>query len=141
MRRNLNKRGFLVIEILIASLILTTSIAATMYLFRVGFKALQQVRQSNMLASKVPVAIDYLRAEEMKGITSTANLGDGVTMTWKSIPLGESPVTVSPNSTGLFEISLYKVGFTLTYETMSRDYEITICKHSSKGSVERQPVI
>ncbi|KJU82747.1 hypothetical protein MBAV_005057 [Candidatus Magnetobacterium bavaricum] len=134
----LNKGGFLVIEILIASLILTASIAATMYLFRVGFTTLQQVRQSNMVSSKVPVAINYLKASEMKNIKSTAELGEGVTMTWKSIPIGESSVTVSPNSADLFEISLYKVDFVLTCETLSRDYEITIFKYRSKGSSEQQ---
>ncbi|MBF0316851.1 MAG: hypothetical protein HQL04_01650 [Nitrospirae bacterium] len=140
MTKPLNKSGFLVIEILIASLILTASIAATMYLFRVGFKTLQQVRQSNMVASKVPVAINYLKATEMKNIASTAELGEGVTMTWKSIPIGESSPTISPNSTGLFEISLYKVDFTLTYETLSREYEVTVFKHRPKGAVE-QPLI
>ncbi|MBF0537531.1 MAG: hypothetical protein HQL03_04660 [Nitrospirae bacterium] len=140
MVRSLQERGFLVIEILIASLILTTSIAATMYLFRVGFQTLQQARQSNMVASKVPLAIDYLKASEMRGITSAVELGDGVMMVWKSQPLGESSPTVTPNSTGLFDIYLYKVGFTLTYETLSRDYELTLFKYRPKSSSE-EPLI
>jgi Tfp pilus assembly protein PilV len=43
-------KGFLVLEILIAGLILTASIAATMYLFRVGTLYLEKVNQSNMLS-------------------------------------------------------------------------------------------
>ncbi|MBF0345577.1 MAG: hypothetical protein HQL06_15285 [Nitrospirae bacterium] len=132
----LDKWGFLVIEILIASLILTTSIAATMYLFRVGFKELQHAKESNMVASKLPVAIDYLKTSEMKGITSTVELGDGVSMIWKSQLLSESAPTVSVNSAGLYEIYMYKIVFTLTFEKLTRDYEIMLFKHRPKGSAE-----
>ena len=37
-----HQRGFLVLEILIAGLILTASIAATMYLFRMGYEYLRE---------------------------------------------------------------------------------------------------
>ena len=42
------EKGFLVLEVLIAGLILTASIAASMYLFKMGFANLERANNSNV---------------------------------------------------------------------------------------------
>ena len=58
--------GFLVLEILIAGLILTASIAATMYLFRMGYNYLDKANQINVLSSKLIQASGLLKTLEME---------------------------------------------------------------------------
>ncbi len=53
--------GFLILEVMIASLILTAGVAATMYLFRLGFQYLERANDSNLLSSKLPQVINYMK--------------------------------------------------------------------------------
>lgn len=125
--------GFLVIEILIASLILTASIASTMYLFRIGFESLQRVKDSNMIASKVPEAINYLRAFAIKSAHGTEAIGEGVTVSWDTVLERQGTPSILINATTRYDIYLYRVNFKLTYGLLSRDYSIVLFKYKPKS--------
>ncbi|MBP1713304.1 MAG: putative rane protein [Deltaproteobacteria bacterium] len=104
-------KGFIVIEILIAGLILTSSIAATMYLFRMGFEYLERANQSNVLASKLTQATG-----------SRPNRGDA-----------ELPAP------SLHEMYLYRVDFSLHYKGMYREYQIHVFRFKpllSSGEIQ-----
>jgi len=58
--------GFLVLEILIAGLILTSGIAATMYLFRMGFEHLERAKISNTLSAKLIQASGLIRTLDLQ---------------------------------------------------------------------------
>ncbi|MBF0486611.1 MAG: hypothetical protein HQK98_00485 [Nitrospirae bacterium] len=136
MDKTRNKRhqdGFLVIEILIAGLILTASIASTMYLFRIGFQSLARVRDSNIISSKVPEAINYLRAFAIKAAQGTESLGDGVDISWKTELERKGTPSILINTTTQYDIYLYRVDFTLTYDTLTRDYRVVLFKYKPKS--------
>ncbi|MBF0565001.1 MAG: hypothetical protein HQK89_07155 [Nitrospirae bacterium] len=135
-KKGRGESGFLLMEVLIAGLIVTAAVAAAMALFREGMTSLQRARESNLVASKVPEALDYLKFAEMVGIPSTEELGDEVVMTWKSTLLRVSPPFITPNVSGKYDVYLYRVNFTLTYRDLARDYEINLlrCRKKETGA-------
>ncbi|MEO5360322.1 MAG: hypothetical protein H7843_07715 [Nitrospirota bacterium] len=125
--------GFLVIEILIAGLILTASIASTMYLFRIGFESLARVKGSNIISSKVPQAVNYLRAFAVKSAHGKGSLGDGVDISWDTELQRQGTPSILINAPTQYDIYLYRVDFKLTYDTLSRDYRIVLFKYKPKS--------
>jgi len=132
--KNNQKKGFIVVEILIAGLILTTSIAATMYLFRTGFEHLERANQSNLLSSKLAQASGLIKTLDLARASGEEDLGDGVMLTWKaklqcsSRPVkGEGEFAVP----SLHELHLYRVHLTLTYQRIVREYEINAFRYRS----------
>ena len=131
-----NKAGFLLIEILIASLILTSSIAATMYLFRVGQEHLARADVSNVLSVKLQQAVSLLDTIDLASKSGAEDMGDGVTLDWQAellakttpaVSVGEENVSISSP----FNLLLYKVDFTLQYSGNTRDYEINMLRYKS----------
>ncbi|MBF0320803.1 MAG: hypothetical protein HQL01_13475 [Nitrospirae bacterium] len=125
--------GFLVIEILIAGLILTASIASTMYLFRIGLESLQRVKESNIIASKVPQAINYLKASAIKDAHGSESLGDGVSVSWDTELERHGTPSILINTSTQYDIYLYRVNFKLTYNTLKRDYQVVLFKYKAKS--------
>ena len=82
--RGKNSRGFLVLEVLIAGLILTASIASAMYLFRMGFDHMERVNNVNLLSAKLLQAGSLLKIMELERQSGTEELGDGVIMKWEA---------------------------------------------------------
>ena len=129
--------GFLLIEILIAGLIITASIAATMSLFRVGFQHLERVNISNQLSSKLAQSVSFLNTIDPEKEEGVEEMGDGVTLVWKSeilertIPLVEAMDTTTP---AIHELSLYKLDFQLIYNVVEKDYELHILIYKSRRS-------
>ena len=121
--------GFLLVEILIAGLIITVSIAATMHLFQVGFNHLGRVNISNQFASKLSQSINLLKTidpEEEEGIE---DVGGGVTLVWKSKLLERIRPLIDTgvgNISSNHELSLYKMNFKLEYNDAERDYELNV---------------
>ena len=76
------EKGFIVIEILIAGLILTASIAATMYLFRMGFEHLERANQSNILASKLTQATGLFDTLDLQKKSGEEDIGEGIKLKW-----------------------------------------------------------
>lgn len=152
-RRRAAAGGFLLVEVLISTMILTSGIAATMYLYRVGYESLERVRQSNLVSSKVPYAVNFLQTDGYAAGNGSEELGDGVVLTWKSrIADRRQPASVEKKKTGkpvdpndffsamgyvddgapktslpeYFTMLLYKVEFTVSYMELRRDYELEV---------------
>lgn len=159
--------GFLLIEVIISSLILTSGIAATMYLFRVGYESLERVRQSNLVSSKIPYAVNFLRSDGYAATSGSEQLGDGVVLTWRSKVADkrepasaqkkkgkqlnpgdifsafmgvedDAPKTSLPRYSTLL---LYKIDFTVSYKDLRRDYELEslqYIKHKRTDILDRE---
>jgi len=131
------EKGFLVLEILIAGLILTASIAATMYLFQLGYGYLEKTRTSNVMSSKLIQATGLFKTLDLDRQSGTEDIGDGVKLKWKSRLLG----TAAPKFGGsevasynIYELFIYRVDFTVLYQGMDRDYQINVFKYKSMSS-------
>lgn len=134
-------RGFIVLDILIASLILTSSIAATMYLFRMGFDYLERANQSNVLSSKLTQATGLIRTLDLQKSPGEEEVGEGVTLKWQARLLGASrPVkgegefAIPP----LQEILLYRVDFSLKYNEIVREYQVNVFRYKTLSSPEER---
>jgi len=126
----LSSAGFLILEVMIASLILTASVAATMYLFRMGFQYLQQANDSNVISAKLPQAVNLLKAVDL-GVTKEGAeyMGDDVTMHWEAKLLEKTrPSFATPEGEvrSAYELYLYRVKLSLGYKSVSRGYEINV---------------
>jgi len=136
-----NAGGFLVLEILIAGLILTSSIAATMYLFRMGFEHLERAKISNTLSAKLVQATGLIRTLDLGKKTGTEDMGDGVSLQWDAglltsgRPLSSGTKVVSPS---LYELFLYQVNFSLTFQGVSRDYFIHVFQYRALSSTSEK---
>ncbi|MCI4624375.1 MAG: hypothetical protein L3V56_00265 [Candidatus Magnetoovum sp. WYHC-5] len=127
--------GFLFIEVLISGLIIATSIAASMYLFRVGFDVLHRAKTSNILASKVPIAVSIVRGGNFIKKKKSYDLGDGVTLKWKSKFIrSDSPIITTGTSSETFEVSLYKVTFTLSVDDLSEAFEMNVFNYKRRDT-------
>ena len=128
-------RGFLVLEVLIAGLILTASIASAMYLFRMGFDHMDRVNKVNLLSAKLLQAGSLLKIVELERHSGTEDLGDGVIMKWESHLVARNNQTGSGtnSSSGVavkrnfsHDLFLYKVDFLLEFKGSMREYHINV---------------
>jgi hypothetical protein len=130
--RNHQKEGFIVVDIMIAGLILTASIAATMYLFRMGFDYLERANQSNMLSSKLTQATGLIRTLEMEKKSGEEDLGEGVTLKWEAQLLDSSrPVKrlADVSVPSMHELLLYRVLFSLNYKGIVQEYKVNVFRY------------
>ena len=134
------KQGFIVLDILIAGLILTSSIAATMYLFRMGFDYLERANQSNVLSSKLTQATGLIRTLDLEKNSGKEDIGEGVILKWEVQLLGRStPVKEGTESPMLsfHELLLYRVYFSLNYKGTIREYQSDVFKYKPLSSPEQ----
>jgi len=134
-----DSKGFLVLEILIAGIILTSSIAASMYLFRMGFVYLEKANDSNVITSKLPQAVNFLKTIDLGQAGGTESLGDDVTLVWESKSVEKTrPLLKLSEGSGLspFEHYLHTVHLKLVYKTTERDYEIRMFRYKRIGSIQ-----
>jgi len=137
------QQGFIVLDILIAGLILTSSIAATMYLFRMGFDYLERANQSNVLSSKLTQAAGLIRTLDLQKNSGEEDLGDDVTLKWKSQLLGFSkPIKGEGEMTiqSIHELFLYRVDFSLQYKGNIREYQINVLRYKPLYLPEEVPL-
>ncbi|MFA4916755.1 MAG: hypothetical protein WC560_08810 [Syntrophales bacterium] len=137
-RKN-QEEGFLVIEILIAGLILTASIAATMYLFRMGYGYIEKSNQSNVISSKLIQTAGLVKTLELDKKTGMEEMGDGVTLSWKAKLLGQTrPIKgeLEFAAPSIHELLLYRVNFILNYRGIAKEYQINVFKHKTLYSPE-----
>lgn len=141
-RRASKARGFLVLEILIAGLILTSGIAATMYLFRMGFEHLERAKVSNTLSQKLVQATGLIHTLDLDRKTGSEDMGDGVSLQWKAGLLSVvQPIAADTKglTASLYELSLYQVNFSLTFQGVSRDYSIHVFRYRARGATGETP--
>jgi len=134
-----HQRGFIVLEILIAGLILTASIAATMYLFRMGYDYLERANRSNVLSSKLVQAVGLLRTLDIERKSGVEDMGDGVTLKWETRLLGASMPTRGEGEyrvVSTHELFLYRVNFSLSYQHTDREYQLNVFKFKPLSSPE-----
>lgn len=133
-----NERGFLVLEVLIASLILTASVAATMYLFRIGTEGLERANRSNILSSRLPQAVNLIKSLDLNSKEGSEDFGDGIIMTWKSRLMEKTIPDISTQEgkmKGLHELYLYQVDFDLAgREGLKREYKLNVFSYKTLGS-------
>lgn len=135
-----DERGFLVLEIFIAGLILTASVAATMYLFRIGAESLQRANDSNLLSSKLPHAISLIKNLDLGHGEGSEDMGDGILLAWKAkLLINSVPKTKDAESgttmQGMHELSLYDVEFTLEQRNgLRREYRTNALRHRTLAS-------
>jgi len=141
--KHARQHGFLVLEILIAGLILTASIAATMYLFRMGYDYLDKANQINVLSSKLMQASGLLKALELEKKSGVEDMGDDVTLTWEAQLLGSAkPIKGGGEyaATSIHELFLYRVNFSLAYHNASRGYQINVFRYKPLYSPGAEPL-
>lgn len=133
-----NEKGFLVLEVLIASLILTASVAATMYLFRIGAEGLERANHSNLISSRLPQAVNLIKSLDMNIREGSEDLGEGIIMTWKSRLLEKAIPDISTqegNVKGIHELYLYQVDFELAgREGLKREYKLNVFSYKTLSS-------
>lgn len=132
-----DQRGFLVLEIFIAGLILTASVAATMYLFRIGTESLQRANDSNLLSSKLPPAISFVKNLDLGHGEGTEDMGDGIVLKWNSMLLRKSlqktkDIEYGTTIPGIHELYLHDVSFSLESKSgLKKDYRINVFRHKA----------
>jgi hypothetical protein len=130
-----DSRGFLVLEVLIAGLILTASIASAMYLFRMGFDHMERVNRANLLSAKLLQAGSLLKIIELERQSGTEEMGDGVVMKWESHLLAQNN-HIGSGATSfrrgavkrnpLHDLFLYRVDFILGFQRSIREYHVHV---------------
>jgi len=144
----MKKRGFILLDIIIASLILTAAVAASMYLFRIGFKELTQANTLSKISSKIPQAVSYLKTVDFnKEPKGEEDLGE-VKLSWNSRLVSKSkmgapkislgPIQMSGNTYLPYEFYLYKVDFFLSYRNYKNPYSIDILKYKYLGPTGKE---
>jgi len=140
----LKTRGFLVLEILIAGLILTSGIAATMYLFRMGMEHLEKAKISNTLSTKLVQVSGLMQTLDLGEKRGIEEMGDGVSLAWDARLLASvQPIATSATgkiSTSPYELSLYKVHFTLSLQGVLREYSISVFRYRSLALPKNEAV-
>ncbi|MBI4691173.1 MAG: hypothetical protein HY754_13060 [Nitrospirae bacterium] len=127
----------MILEIFIAGLILTSSIAAAMYLFKMGFEYLQKANDSNVISSRLPDAVNLIKIIDLEQKSGIESLSDDVTLKWESRLVEKGiPVYQTPEGPiqSLHELYLYKVNLRLDYKTTQREYEINVFKYKTPVS-------
>ena len=120
------------LEILIAGLILTAGIAATMYLFRLGYGYLEKARQSNVMSSKLLQAAGLLKTLDLDSQKGAVGMGDGLELKWQARLLMSSKTTSGGSESALqslHELRLYSVDLTVQYQGLTRDYRLNVFRY------------
>jgi len=140
----LKTRGFLVLEILIAGLILTSGIAATMYLFRMGLEHLEKAKISNTLSTKLIQVSGLMQTLDLGKKGGIEEMGDGVNLVWDARRLASvQPIATAATgkiSKSSYELSLYKVHFTLSLQGVVREYSLSVFRFNSLASPKDEAV-
>jgi hypothetical protein len=124
--------GFILIEVLISGVILTTSIAATMYLFRMGFDYLERANKSNLLSSKLIQAASLIKNLDLEQKSGSELLGAQVSLKWEARLLGRArPIKKGGEFSvqSLYEISLYRVNIILSVKDIERAYTVNAFRY------------
>lgn len=134
-------KGFLLVEVLIACLILTGSIVASYHLLRNALDNYLRAQKSNQISKKVPQVIAFLEniaeLEQKRGETV---FSQNFLLRWEAKPLERTHLIYrSSNRTNevSYEISLYHVKFTLIYKDYSRDFNYKILKYQNISFYEK----
>ena len=132
------KRGSITVDILIAGVVLTAGIAASMYLFRLGFNYLEKANTAQLIATKVSQTPALLRTLDFSQEEGIEDLGDGVTLKWSAKLIAKSrPERVGETKMlAMHELYLYEVTLNYHYKDTVRSYKVNIFRSKALASPE-----
>jgi len=132
------KKGSITIDVLIAGMILTAGIAASMYLFKLGFKYLEKANTANAIALKISQIPALLRTFDFSEESGTEDLGDGVTLEWTSKLIAKSrPGRLAEiKIPSMHELYLYEVTLKFKYKDLIKTYKINVFRSKAVVSPE-----
>ncbi|MCX8034514.1 MAG: hypothetical protein N3A00_04275 [Thermodesulfovibrio sp.] len=142
MKRNSSK-GFITIDILIAGVILTAGIAASAYLFRLGFDYLDRANKANTIALKISQTPALLRTLDFEKESGKEELGDGVMLSWTAKLLSKSrPATMTGEApvSSMHELYLYEVTLSFEYKDLIRTYKVNVFRSKSLSGTDTSPI-
>ena len=133
-----SNRGSITIDVLIAGMILTAGIAASMYLFKLGFQYLEKANTANAIALKVAQTPALLRTIDLTKESGVEELGDGVTLKWTSKLIAKSrPERLTEvKILSSHELYLYEVTLNFEYKQTTKTYKINVFRSKSLVSPE-----
>lgn len=134
-----SKGGFLVLEVLIAGLILTASIGASMMLFRSGIENMERINRVNLISSKLLQAGAHLKIMDLEKKSGVEDLGDGVMMEWKAkiVATDKPSADAAPEASEAarrnysHDLFLYRVDFHLNYMGSTDEYSVDVFRSRS----------
>lgn len=135
--------GFITIDILIAGVILTAGIAASAYLFRIGFDYLDRANKANTLALKISQTPALLRTLDFEKESGTEELGDEVRLIWTAKLISKSrPSTITGEMKvpSRYELYLYEVTLTFEYKDLVKKYTINVLRSKTTVAEETSPI-
>jgi len=132
------KRGSITVDILIAGVVLTAGIAASMYLFRLGFNYLEKANTAQLISTKVSQTPALLRTLDFSQEEGLEDLGDGVTLKWSAKLIAKSrPERVGETKMlAMHELYLYEVTLNYHYKDTVRSYKVNIFRSKALASPE-----
>jgi len=132
--------GFITIDVLIAGMILTAGIAASMYLFRLGYNYLQKANIANTLSVKIAQAPALVRTLDLSQESGTEDFGDGVVLKWTSNLISKSrpQIMAEFGVQSMHELYLYEVTLDFEYAGVKKTYKINVFR--SKALVSPQEI-
>ena len=131
------EEGFLILEILIAGLILTASIAATMMIFRGGFQQLERADRSNSISAMLPQVLNLLQYKDLNREEGEETLRPGMVFRWKARLEKQShpSIFLQESMASRHEIYLYTVHIFLKHGELSREYDLHLLRSGSGQDV------
>ena len=133
------KRGSITIDVLIAGMILTAGIAASMYLFRLGFQYLEKANTANAIATKISQTPALLRTLDLSQGSGVEDLGDGVTLEWTSKLIAKSRperFVEEVKTLSRHELYLYEVVLNFKYKDTVKTYKVNVFRSKAIVSPE-----
>lgn len=125
-------KGFLLVEVLIASLILTGCIVASYYLLKSALDYHIRAQKVNQLSKKVPQAIAFLENIADLDKKSGETTFEGLLLRWEAKPLERTKLvhhTSNRTKEMQYEIILYDIKFTLINDDYFRNFNFTVVRY------------
>ncbi|MGB9766696.1 MAG: type II secretion system protein [Sulfurihydrogenibium sp.] len=136
----MNKKGFLLVEVLIAGVILSSAIAAGFFLVRNGLNYVDRVEKANYVSSLIPVVKN--RLEILQPSQGTFKLDEQTVVTYRFTLEKKGRPQFFYEGTKLespFELYIYRVEFDISYKGYSRSYEFYTLRYT--GNVNPQELL
>jgi len=136
------KKGSITIDVLIAGMILTAGIAASMYLFRLGFQYLEKANTANLIALKISQTPALLRTLDLSKESGLEDLGDGVTLRWTSKLIAKSrPERMAEAKIpSAHELYLYEVTLNFEHKGIAKTYKVNVFRSTTLVSPEQMGI-
>lgn len=138
-------RAFILIDMIISALILTSAVAATMYLFRIGFKELMKANTVNEISSKIPQAYGFLKTIDFKQTPKgEQTLGENSKLTWNAKLIATAQIqnkTLFISNQNLpYKLYLYEVNFSISYKNYQKHFSTDIMQYKFIGTPFNQNI-